>query len=112
MCGFLERSGFQTFCGRRFVDSPESIVILPNAIVGRLDGCAAGDEDVRLEFRTLDVLHRQLPDVPIIAVVDDRLSKAEEALTVRDELIVFNRRSSNYDQFVEVISRSLIQQRS
>jgi arsenate reductase len=82
MCALFERSGFQVLCGEKYGRTPESLPIVPDAVIVRVDGTRQVG-DVRPEFRAVQALRSAVGKVPILLVAD-RIPSEDEQQILRD----------------------------
>ena len=95
MCGLLERSGFQVLCDERYARDSNSLPVLPDGVVVRVDGAPNGE--IRPEFRAVQTLHANQPEVPILMLVDHVPSAGEQAVVHNSGANVLQRRSQRHD---------------
>ena len=91
MCAFLERSGLRVFCGGQFGKALETLCVMPQAIVIRVDGAAESGNQAREEFRALTEFEdRAARSTPLACVterglnVGPRLNTQEAGLRVTE----------------------------
>jgi protein-tyrosine-phosphatase len=78
MCTLFERSGFQVVCGEKYGRAVEERHILPDGIVVRVDGAHQSNDELRPEFRAVQALQADRPEIPILVLVDHRPSDLEQ----------------------------------
>lgn len=110
MCGFLERSGFQVFCGNEF-SAPHNIQFLPDVVVLRVDGDRV-EGTIRQNFRLLRTFQTTFPETPLLLAVDHTLSDEEGLFLETIDVPVFQRLRKNNSHLVKAIGDLISQRRS
>ena len=108
MCALLERSGLKVFCGGQYGRALETLCVMPQAIVVRVDGAAKSGDQAREEFRALRELRSRFKGVPLLVCVDHAPSEPERQLLEDTGTCYFERSHGNLQLIValrELMSR-------
>ena len=79
MCALFERSGFQVLCGDKYGRTQETLPVVPDAVIVRVDGNRLAGS-IRPEFRAVEALRSALAEVPMLVVGDRNPSEDEQQI--------------------------------
>ena len=102
MCALFERSGFQVLCGEKYGRTPESLPIVPDVVIVRVDGNRQAGA-VRPEFRAVQVLRSAVGKVPILMVADRIPSEDEQQILKDCSTGYFQRRPHRSGRVVKAV---------
>ena len=109
MCTFLERSGFQVFCGDIYGREPETIGLIPDVVLVRSDARRGGD--VRLEFDALLGIRQALRRTPIVIALPSPPSVEETDCAEEVGAKIVHSQGVAYTQLIVKTLSDLVNQR-
>ena len=109
MCSHCERQGFHVLCGEKYGLHPDTLPVVPDAIIVRVEGPRTLG-DVRQDFLALEGLRRAAPMTPLVLLADAAPSAEELVVVRRARAVILRKRNLSYDQLIAtlhaLISRS------